>query len=102
MLSPTGDKKTYYYSPFEAEFSKLVDANAKKKFYITKKRNIKSRLKMQPLRVKESIIIYKEIVVKGWSGLFQLSGPKSLIKIVYETGLGSKNPQGFGMFEVLA
>jgi len=100
LLSPAGNKKTYYYSPYEPDFSELIDLNAKKKFYIMNKKNIKSKMKIIPLRVRESIALYKGTIVKGWNGLFELTGPKKLIKIVYETGLGSKNSQGFGMFEV--
>lgn len=101
LITPNGGKKTYYYSPYEKEFSKIINSNAKKKLYIVKKKSIKSDLKIKPLKAREKIIMYKNIVVKGWMGLFELSGPKSLIEIVYEAGLGSKNPQGFGMFEVV-
>lgn len=100
LLTPEGKKKTYYYSPYEKEFSKLIDANAKKKYFILNKRKIKSKLAANPLKVKEVLVMYKDTVVKGWSGSFYLKGPKSLIETVYETGLGSKNSQGFGMFEV--
>lgn len=101
LISPNGGKKTYYYSPFEDEFSKIIDANAKKKFYILRKRIIKSNLETKALGVREVVVMYKDTVVKGWTGFFELSGPKNLIKTVYETGLGSKNSQGFGMFEVM-
>jgi CRISPR-associated endoribonuclease Cas6 len=101
LISPDGGKKTYYYSPFENEFSKIIDANAKKKLYILRKRTIKSSLEIKALNAREKIIMYKDTVVKGWMGVFEISGPKSLIKTVYDMGLGSKNSQGFGMFEVI-
>jgi len=101
LLTADGKKKTYYYSPWESEFSKLLDQNAKKKYFILKKRKLKSSLSIKPLRVKEVVVIYKGFVIKGWIGTFILSGPKSLIKTVYEAGLGPKNSQGFGMFEVM-
>ena len=94
-------KKTYYYSPYEKEFSILIDDNAKKKHSLLYKREIKSSLKIKPIKVKEVILKYKDFVIKSWSGSFRLNGPKTLIKTVYETGLGSKNSQGFGMFEVI-
>jgi len=101
LISPDGGKKTYYYSPFENEFSKIIDANAKKKLYILRKRTIKSSLEIKALNAREKIIMYKDTVVKGWMGVFEISGPKILIKTVYDTGLGSKNSQGFGIFEVV-
>ena len=101
LLAPDGRKKTYYYSPYEKEFSELVDMNAKKKYFILNKKELKSELSIKPLRVKEVIMLYKKTVVKGWMGTFMLKGPKSLIRTVYEAGLGAKNSQGFGMFEVV-
>ena len=101
LTTPDLRKKTYYYSPYEKEFHKLIDLNAKKKHFILHNRNIKSSLTVRPLRAREVVLMYKETVVKGWLGLFTLKGPKTLIRTVYDVGLGSKNPQGFGMFEVL-
>ena len=64
-------------------------------------RNLKSSLSVKPLRVKEVVVVYKGFVVRGCTGTFILRGPKSLMKTVYEAGLGPKNSQGFGMFEVM-
>lgn len=100
LLTPDGGKKTYYYSPYEKEFSRLIDLNAKKKYFLLNGRTLKSNLSIKPIKAKEVIVMYKGTVVKGWIGIFTLKGPKSMIKVVYETGLGSKNSQGFGMFEV--
>jgi len=100
LMTPDGKKKTYYFSPYEKEFPALVNSNIKKKHFLISGKSIKSDLKVKPLRVREAIIMYKGTVVKGWTGHFLLSGPKSLIMTAYETGLGAKNSQGFGMFEV--
>lgn len=101
LISPDKKKKTYYYSPFETEFSKIISENAKKKTFILYRRDIKSDLKIKPIKVREVILMYKGLVIKGWFGSLELSGPKSLIDSVYETGVGSKNSQGFGMIEVI-
>jgi len=34
-------------------------------------------------------------------GIYELKGNPELIRIGYEAGIGSKNCQGFGMFEVM-
>jgi CRISPR-associated endoribonuclease Cas6 len=34
-------------------------------------------------------------------GRFKLKGSPALMSIAYDTGLGSKNSQGFGMFEIV-
>jgi len=101
LSTPDLKKKTYYYSPYEKEFRKLIDSNAKKKHLISHNKDIKSSLTIRPLKVREVVLMYKDTVVKGWLGFFTLKGPKTLIETVYDVGLGSKNPQGFGMFEVL-
>ncbi|MCS7113795.1 MAG: CRISPR-associated endoribonuclease Cas6 [Nitrososphaerota archaeon] len=101
LMTSDGKKKTYYFSPYEKEFSALVDFNVKKKHFLLSGKNIKSNIKIKPLGVKEVVTLYKGTVIKGWMGHFLLSGPKSLIMTAYEVGLGAKNSQGFGMFEVV-
>jgi len=101
LYASDGKKKTYYYSPFEKEFSKLIDENAKKKLLLLKQRKIISSLEIVPLRVRESVIIFKGTVIKGWYGDFLLRGPIILMRCTYDAGLGAKNSEGFGMFEVV-
>ncbi len=114
MLSPVtiystlsradGKKKTYYYSPFEKEFSHLISENAKKKFRAFYGKEPKGEIHLNPLKVNMSnqkIISYKGTVIKGWMGTYELNGDTELMKLVYDTGLGGKNPQGFGCFEIL-
>ncbi|MEM3448481.1 MAG: CRISPR-associated endoribonuclease Cas6 [Nitrososphaerota archaeon] len=101
LLTPDGRRKTYYYSPMEKEFRDLLNRNALKKYQLLYGRALKGPLQVEPIRVKESIVMYKDTVVRGWTGCFKLDGPKTLIKTVYDAGLGSKNSEGFGMFEVI-
>lgn len=101
LLTPDGKRKTYYYSPMEKEFRDLLNRNALKKYQLLYGRALKGLLQVEPIRVKESIVLYKDTVVRGWTGNFKLGGPKTLIKTVYDAGLGSKNSEGFGMFEVI-
>ncbi|MEM3648024.1 MAG: CRISPR-associated endoribonuclease Cas6 [Nitrososphaerales archaeon] len=101
LMTYDGKKKTYYFSPYEKDFSILVNSNVKKKHFLLTGRNIKLDIRVEPLRVKEVVVMYKGTVVKGWMGHFSLTGPKALITTAYEAGLGAKNSQGFGMFEVV-
>lgn len=101
LMTPDGRKKTYYFSPYEKEFSSLVNSNVKKKHFLLSGKNMKSNMKIEPLRVKEVVTLYKGTVIRGWMGHFLLSGPKALKITGYEAGLGAKNSQGFGMFEVV-
>lgn len=101
LLTGKGNKKTYYYSPYEAEFSNLLGINAIKKASLVSRRKIKDGLVFKPVKMKDVVVIYKGIVVKGSYGIFELNGAKTLIDITYDAGLGSKNPEGFGMYEII-
>jgi len=120
MLSPVvvystlstfnGKKKTYYYSPFEKEFSNLIQKNLLKKyisFYEVKPTS--TEFKISPLRVNkesEKIIKYTPkkgppTIIKGWMGRYRIEGNSELTSFAWDAGLGAKTPQGFGMFEII-
>jgi CRISPR-associated endoribonuclease Cas6 len=114
MLSPVtvystlskadGKKKTYYYSPFEDEFKELIEQNIKKKYQaLYKSEPTNLSLRMFPKNIErnaEKIINYKGTIIKGWMGTYTLMGSEKLIFLAYDAGLGGKNAQGFGMFEI--
>jgi CRISPR-associated endoribonuclease Cas6 len=96
-------KKTYYYNPWEQEFADLVKKNILKKYQAFYGRKTEQKFSLKPVRVSkkdEKIIKYKKTTIKGWMGLYQIEGNKDLIAFSYQTGLGAKNSQGFGMWEI--
>ena len=103
LLTEEGKKKTYYYNPYEGEFADLIDKNLRKKseaFY--GKRPRARKLKIEMIRKpEEKILKYRGNIIKGYLGRFILNGNKRLLRLGYDAGIGSKNSQGFGMFEVL-
>ncbi len=115
MLSPVtiystlkkgdGSKKTYYYNPYEDEFQTLLRENIIKKYRAFYEREPAGKdLSIEPLKVSrkdEKIILYKNFVIKGWMGVYRLKGHPELLKLAYDAGLGAKNSQGFGCFEVV-
>lgn len=104
---PNGKKITHYYTPFDSEFSEFVNNNLKKKWNAFYKEDCKYDLSIEPLfkgNRYESIIYFgtnpkTRILVKGWRGKYLCKAPSELLKFAYNTGLGSKNSQGFGMVE---
>ncbi|MFQ6044094.1 MAG: CRISPR-associated endoribonuclease Cas6 [Candidatus Poribacteria bacterium] len=101
-----GASKTYYYSPFESEFSELLEQNLKKKASILlgKDKVDKYSFTIEPTRVRnndQKILTYKDFVIKCWMGEYKIKGSPELHRIAYETGLGSKNSQGFGCFSII-
>jgi len=104
LSHPDGRKRTYYYSPFENEFSHLVSENVRKKFKAYYKKAPRGNISLAPLKVNsgnQKIVSYKGTIIKGWTGIYELSGDRELMKMAYDAGLGGKNSQGFGCFEVV-
>ena len=106
LYDAEGRKKTYYYSPFENDFGRLVSENLLKKYEAAygQKPGEDWAVLLKPLRVSakdEKVLKFKGTVIKAWNGLYELSGPPELLKMALDAGLGSKNSQGFGMVEAL-
>jgi len=103
LLRPDGRKYTCYFEPGEKDFDEIMGNNLRKKyqaFYGTEppRGGISMTSSRQP---KLSVVNYKNTVIKGYSGTFTLSGPAELLQVAVESGLGSKNSQGFGCVRVL-
>ena len=107
LYTKEGTRKTYYYNPWEEEFSHLILRNLEKKMKAWKDEEIPLNPDihyLKPLKVKkndEKLIIYKGFIIKGWMGTYELNLPQDYFPIAYHAGLGAKNPQGFGMIEVV-
>ena len=109
LLHPSGGKKTYYYSPFEKDWHEQLRDNLVRKAtalgWEADAAQALENASFKPLRVTQKdqkIITYKDTVIKGWMGVYELSGlPKAYLELLYDAGLGAKNSQGFGMVEVV-
>lgn len=115
MLSPVtvystlekkdGSKKTYFYHPREPEFCELISKNLKKKyraFYRCEPPKEKFEIKPEKVSSRSLMIVnYKDFVIKGWLGVYRVRSHPELIKLGWDSGIGSKNSQGFGMFEFI-
>ena len=100
-----GSKKTYFYLPTEKEFSELVRKNLLKKYVsFLETYPEDTELSLRPLFFSEKknfhLVIYKDHVVKGYSGIYELVGSRELKQFAYDSGLGERNAQGFGMFDI--
>lgn len=92
-------KKTYYYSPYEKEFSTNLQRNLINKYNALYGEQPKdSRFLIVPKNnIKETIIKYKNFIIKGYTGTFDVEGSQELMEMAFCAGLGSKNSQGFGL-----
>lgn len=97
------DKKFYkFYNPTDDEFKYLVKENIKKKFEIIKAQNLEDfEFDVKPIDVKKAITKYKDFIIEGYEGDFVINIDPYILSVVYDSGLGAKNSQGFGMIEVI-
>lgn len=103
LLRPEGSKYTCYFQPGESDFSRLVKENLNKKYQALYGEALpKGEIRIKPLhQPKLRIIKYKNFIIKGYSGLFSMSGPASLLQVAIDAGLGAKNSMGFGCGELI-
>lgn len=99
-------RKTYYYSPYEEEFSPLIEANACKKYEaLYGRKPEKGNLILSPAykkAMRPRITKFKSTVIKGWLGEFVLEGDRELIELTHAVGLGGKNSNGHGLFKIIS
>lgn len=102
-----GRKFTLYRSPHELEFSRLVDANLKNKVAAfalwkgTEPPRTLSNFNIHAKKFRLHVLKYQDIIIKGYSGTFTITGDPTLVSMGLEAGLGSKNSQGFGCVEAI-
>lgn len=103
MLRPDGRKYTCYFQPGEPDHEKLLAENLSKKHRIVRNHTIPAKdIKIKAFgEQKLAIVKYKDFVVKGYTGKLRLKGEKALLQTAVDSGLGSKNSQGFGCVEVI-
>lgn len=97
-------KKTYFYSPREKEFARAVQDNFQRKYAAGYMEKPEYEVNIEPVRVtpKDKYLTkYKGFYINGWKGIYKLSGQRKYLDFLYQTGIGAKNSQGFGMFEVI-
>ncbi len=101
LLRPEGGKYTCYYQPGEREFERLIAANLAKKYEAFYGRQPPEGVVLiKPLdRPRLHVTSYKGIVVKGCTCRLKLRGPRELLQMALDAGLGSKGSQGYGCVE---
>lgn len=97
----TEDRKTRYFSPDEPEFTDGLLLNFKHKYEtITKKPA--PEIEISPTGAHKKLVTrYKGIWITGYRGTYEIHAPEEALNFIYHAGLGEKNPQGFGLLEVI-
>lgn len=104
------DRVNYYYKPTQRKFNQLITKNALNKYNAWAQATGHEPLQYGEIQLipkqynpkfDTKYVYYKNTLVIGSTGMFELHGTPRLIWITYETGLGDKNSQGFGMWELV-
>lgn len=96
-------KYVTYYAPDQRAFVDAVVDNFVRKYYATYDELPYTGIAVEPLLVNEKdkyVTRYKNYYITGWKGIYRLSGRRKYLDFLYQTGLGAKNAQGFGMFDL--
>lgn len=106
MTKRDGRPYTVYYHPKEHEFEEQVFKNLLRKYIaiegaplLLPESSARFRLKIRN-EAKLHIVKYRQTIIKGYSGVFDMEGPTSLLKVGWDAGLGDRNSQGFGLVEM--
>lgn len=93
--------KTFYYSPADAEFEKLLLENLRQKYSVFCEAPLDDRFSIKADTMRKVVTRYKDIWITAYHGKFHLEGSRTLLNLAYQTGLGSRSSQGFGMFDII-
>lgn len=100
-----GNKRSIYYKPIEKSFNSLITQNLIKKFkalYGREPENKNLEIKPVYFSIKSNfhLIKFKNTPIEAYDGIYELNGSQELINLSYETGLGDRNSEGFGLWEI--
>lgn len=102
MQRHDGRQYTVYFSPFEKEFSNSIHNNLTRKYraICPNEKIPEGTVEITPIGTpREHVAKFKtesSFPIKGWSGRFILNGPRELLQVALDCGLGAKNSSGFG------
>lgn len=99
-------RKTRYFTPLDPDFNKLLNLNLSHKYSAAfgKEPSKEIRLTCRSLSEDDKYVtkFNDKIYITAWNGQYDLSGRPDILSFLYDTGLGDRNSQGFGMFTVHA
>ena len=96
-------KKTLYYNPFDTEFNSRIIENFARKYQAYCHKVPTGRFDIEPINfsLKNKLVTkYKDYLITGWKGEFEIRGDAEVLDFLYQVGLGEKNSMGFGMFVI--
>ena len=97
-------RRTHFISPEDEAFRDLINGNFRRKYeaYIGRKPegNVQIRC-LDTEHLKKYSTLYEGFQIDAWMGKFSLQGDPEYLSFLYDTGIGARNPTGFGMMKVI-
>ena len=101
VFSTMPDGKTVFFEPGSDEFLEYILLNYRNK-YAAIIGGEAPAIDLTPLPPHRKIVTrYKKTWINAFKGNYLISGSSSALEFIYNTGLGAKNSQGFGMLDAL-
>ena len=97
-------RRTKYYSPEDKEFAELISQNFMRKYNAHTGESVRADFAIECVRPRDLKMYktwYKNFCIIGWMGKFTISGDPMYLSFLYETGIGARNSQGFGMMKII-
>ncbi len=97
------NRNTVFFQPDDRQFYQSLETNARRKWRFHHG-DAPCDISVSPLfqgLPKKQFSTFKGTYITGWFGDYRLKGTPELLDLLYQTGLGSKNPEGFGLFSVM-
>ena len=100
-VSEDAKKRTLFLSPDDTDFPILLNENFRRKYCAAFGTEPDTNIQIGRFaRLRKYVTQYRrKIYITAWYGEFSLRGAPDALDFLYQTGLGSRNSQGFGMFD---
>ncbi len=94
------ERKDYYLTAEHAEFVKYFRMSVED-FLNKENINLDKEIEIVPVQPKKTVPVSFGHKVTGNLGVFKLKGSPALLNLLYQSGIGSRRSQGFGLFEII-
>jgi len=104
-IEERGKRITIYHDPESEDFIRILKENLKRKYLAIFGEEFEHEFDLEIQHVgkqpKKVVMVYKNRKIDGWLTSFDMKGPYKILKLAYDTGIGSKNSVGFGCIELI-
>lgn len=93
--------KIVSYSPYEEAFESHIrsGSNRKAKYFLRSVED--SQLVIKPLHTEKVVTWFRTTPIVGYRGKFRLEADSTVLRLLYDVGIGRRNGLGFGCFRWL-